>query len=50
VYLLLYVDVIVLTASSSALLHSVIVALKKEFAMKDLGSLHFFLGVAVQRL
>jgi len=49
VYLLLYVDDIVLTASSQQLLHRVIAALKKEFAMKDLGPLHHFLGVAVQR-
>jgi hypothetical protein len=49
VYLLLYVDDIVLTASSQPLLQQVISALKKEFAMKDLGILHHFLGVAVQR-
>jgi hypothetical protein len=30
------------------LLHRVIAALKNEFAMKDLGPLHHFLGVAVQ--
>jgi hypothetical protein len=48
VYLLLYVDDIVFTASSPTLLHSVIEVLKKEFAMKDLGHLHFFLGVAIQ--
>ena len=47
--MLLYVDDIVLTASSEQLLHRVIAALKKEFAMKDLGSLHHILGVAVQR-
>jgi len=35
VYLLLYVDDIVLTASSEQLLHRVIDALKKEFAMTD---------------
>jgi hypothetical protein len=49
VYLLLYVDDIVLTASSEQLLHRLIAALKNEFAMKDLGPLHHFLGVAVQR-
>jgi len=36
-YLLLYVDDIVLTASSSALLQQTISALQREFAMKDLG-------------
>jgi len=49
VYLLLYVDDIVLTASSQQILHRVIAALKQEFAMKDLGPLHHFLGIAVQR-
>jgi hypothetical protein len=48
VYLLLYVDDIVLTVSSAALLQQTISALKQEFAMKDLGPLHHFLGVSVQ--
>jgi hypothetical protein len=48
VYLLLYVDDIVLTTSSVALLQQTISALKQEFAMKDLGTLHYFLGVSVQ--
>jgi hypothetical protein len=48
VYLLLYIDDIVLTTSSAALLQQTISALKQEFAMKDLGPLHHFLGVSVQ--
>jgi hypothetical protein len=48
VYLLLYIDDIVLTASSVALLQQTISALKQEFAMKDLRPLHYFLGVSVQ--
>jgi hypothetical protein len=48
VYLLLYVDDIVLTASSTALLQQTISTLKQEFIMKDLGLLHHFLGVSVQ--
>ena len=47
-YLLLYVDDIVLTASSAQLLRQVISALQQEFAMKDLGELHHFLGMQVQ--
>ena len=47
-YLLLYVDDIVLTASSQQLLQSVIYSLQREFAMKDLGQLHHFLGVTVE--
>lgn len=45
--LLLYVHDIVLTASFIVLLRHVIEALQHEFAMKDLGSLHHFLGVSV---
>ena len=47
-YLLHYVDNIVLTASSQRLLQSVISSLQQEFAMKDLGQLHHFLGVTVE--
>jgi len=43
-YLLLYVDDIVLTASSESLLRRIITSLQQEFAMKDLGALHHFLG------
>ena len=42
--MLLYVDDIVLTASSQQLLKSVISSLQQEFAMKDLGQLHHFLA------
>jgi hypothetical protein len=49
VYLLLYVDDIVLTASSSTLLHDIIGRLHTEFAMTDLGALHHFLGISVTR-
>ena len=47
-YLLLYVDDIVLTASSPSLLRRIITSLQQEFAMKDLGVLHHFLGVIVK--
>jgi hypothetical protein len=49
VYLLLYVDDIILTASSMELLGRTISALQREFAMKDLGPLHHFLGITVER-
>jgi hypothetical protein len=48
-YLFLYVDDIVLTASSTELLCHIIAALQQEFSMKDLGELHHFLGMHVQR-
>jgi hypothetical protein len=41
---LLYVDDIVLTASSTQLLQRIITSLQQEFAMKDLGQLHHFLA------
>ena len=48
-YLLLYVDDIVLTASSTDFLQHIISLLQHEFSMTDLGSLHHFLGIAVTR-
>uniref|UniRef100_A0A1J3JIQ3 Putative mitochondrial protein n=1 Tax=Noccaea caerulescens TaxID=107243 RepID=A0A1J3JIQ3_NOCCA len=48
-YLLLYVDDILLTASSDTLLRSIISSLKSEFSMTDLGLLHHFLGICVHR-
>jgi hypothetical protein len=48
VYLLLYVDDIILTASSMELLRRTIFALQQEFTMKDLGPLHHFLGITVE--
>ncbi|CAL9245815.1 unnamed protein product [Arabidopsis halleri] len=44
-YLLLYVDDILLTASSTLLLQKIISKLKTEFPMTDMGKLHHFLGV-----
>jgi hypothetical protein len=48
-YLLLYVDDMVLTASTPALHRSIIDRLSAEFKMKDLGPLSFFLGVIIRR-
>jgi hypothetical protein len=48
-YLLLYVDDIVLTASSAGFLKHIIEALRREFAMMDMGQLHHFLGIFVTR-
>jgi hypothetical protein len=48
-YLLLYVDDIVLTASSDTLLQHIIDRLHSEFAMTDLGDLHDFLHMSVTR-
>nr|XP_020162212.1 uncharacterized mitochondrial protein AtMg00810-like [Aegilops tauschii subsp. strangulata] len=48
-YLLLYVDDIILTASSPELLQQLTARLRDEFALKDLGALHYFLGIEVVR-
>ncbi|XP_042939441.1 uncharacterized mitochondrial protein AtMg00810-like [Carya illinoinensis] len=48
IYLLLYVDNMVLTGNNTALIKTLITRLFKELAMKDLGSLHYFLSVEVQ--
>jgi histone deacetylase 1/2 len=44
-YLLMNVDDIILTCSSTMLLQSIITHLHSEFKLKDLGELHFFFGV-----
>nr|GEU59007.1 ribonuclease H-like domain-containing protein [Tanacetum cinerariifolium] len=46
-YLLLYVDDIMLTASSETLLQQIISLLHQGFSMTDLGSLNYFLGISV---
>ncbi|KAK4358263.1 hypothetical protein RND71_023873 [Anisodus tanguticus] len=48
-YILLYVDDIILTASSDALRQSIMAMLSSEFAMKDLAPLSYFLGIVVKR-
>ena len=48
-FLLICVDDIVLTASSMSFLQRIITALRQEFSMSDMGPLHHFLGVSVQR-
>jgi hypothetical protein len=48
-YLLLYVDDIIITASSTPLLQRLLDWLHSEFAMTDLGDFHYFLGIAITR-
>jgi hypothetical protein len=47
-YLLVYVDDILLTGSNSAMLHHLIQLLSSEFKLRDLGDVHYFLGIEVQ--
>ncbi|XP_055830904.1 uncharacterized mitochondrial protein AtMg00810-like [Solanum dulcamara] len=46
-YLLLYVDVITLTAFSDVLRQSIMSLLRSKFAMKDLGPLSYYSGIVV---
>jgi hypothetical protein len=48
-YMLLYVDDIIMTASSTELLRHTISTLQREFTMTDLRPLHHFLGITVER-
>jgi hypothetical protein len=48
-YLLLYVNNIFLTASSTWLLDWLTTSLRSEFAMTDMGCLHYFLSIVVTR-
>jgi hypothetical protein len=48
-YLLLYVDDIMLTASSLELLQRTTTVLQQQVMMKDLDPLHHFLGVSVEQ-
>lgn len=47
IYFLLYVDDIVVIGSDARLVQSFIDALGRGFDIKDLGSLHYFLGLQV---
>ena len=47
IILLVYVDDIIITGSDLVAIKAVIMSLASEFEIKDLGELHFFLGVQV---
>ncbi|XP_065632023.1 uncharacterized mitochondrial protein AtMg00810-like [Quercus suber] len=49
VYLLVYVDDIVLTGNNPQFIDSLISQLSSSFELKDLGSLHYFLGLQITR-
>ncbi|XP_021991513.1 uncharacterized mitochondrial protein AtMg00810-like [Helianthus annuus] len=46
-YLLVYVDDLILTGNQSTLLTSFVQSLNSEFGIKDLGNLNYFLGLEV---
>lgn len=49
IYMLVYVDDIIVASSSQAAVDALLRDLDKEFAIKDLGELSYFLGIQVQR-
>jgi hypothetical protein len=50
VFVLVYVDDIIVVSSSSEATTSLLNELKKDFALKDLGELHYFLGMEVTKV
>jgi len=45
IYIFIYVDDILITGSSASVINNIIHSLQTTFAVKDLGSLAYFLGV-----
>jgi hypothetical protein len=50
IFVLVYVDDIIVASSSQKATDALLKDLEKEFALKDLGDLHYFLGIEVKRL
>ena len=48
IYMLVYVDDIIVTGNNSAFIKSLVTKLNSEFSLKDLGSLDYFLGIEVR--
>ena len=49
IYMLVYVDDIIVARSSQEVMSALLRDLHAEFAIKDLGDLHYFLGIQVQQ-
>ncbi|KAK1682557.1 hypothetical protein QYE76_043405 [Lolium multiflorum] len=49
IFLLIYVDDIILTSSSDSAIAALLKNLNHEFALKDLGDLHYFLGLEAHK-
>jgi hypothetical protein len=48
IFLLVYVDDIIVTSSSPSAIDALLTDLKSKFAITNLGSLHYFLGIEVK--
>jgi histone deacetylase 1/2 len=49
IYMLIYVDDIIVTGNSMEAIAALLQDLKQDFALKDLGELHYFLGIEVRK-
>jgi histone deacetylase 1/2 len=49
IFVLVYVDDIIVTSSSDYAVTALVQDLNKNFSIKDLGDLHFFLGIEVKK-
>lgn len=50
IYMLLYVDDIIIRGINSNYIHNLILHLEQEFELRSLGELHHFLGIKIERL
>lgn len=50
IFVLIYVDDIIVASSSQSATNALLHDLSSEFALKDLGDLHFFLGIEVKKI
>jgi hypothetical protein len=50
IFLLIYVDDILVSSNSSSAISGLIARLQHDFAVKDLGALSYFLGIQAHRL
>jgi histone deacetylase 1/2 len=48
-FILVYVDDIIVASSSQEAIKALLKDLEREFALKDLGDLHYFLGIEVKK-
>jgi hypothetical protein len=48
-YMLIYVDGIIIAISSAEVVTALLKDLKESFPLKDLGDLHYFLGIEVKK-
>jgi hypothetical protein len=50
IFVLIYVDEIIVTSSSDHAIQALLHDLKNDFSMKDLGELNYFLGIEVKKI